>query len=440
MKKLIFLIAVILILSFASFNNVKARGYSIEDGKIYYTDWNKNKTLLEKVDIDTFSIVQEDDYAKDKSNVYCYGSVIEDADPGSFSMVKWGYSKDKNYIFYAKKGKCVPIKLFDPETFEMMSNGYYFKDKNNVIYNNFSDTPPDYGFVILEDADTETFEKLDYPYSRDKDSVYYYDKLIKDADPNSFYLYKYGYNKDKNNVYLKEHKLENADPSSFEVLSYGFSKDKNNYYKDGKIITDENELHQAISMDPDSAYDKISERLKGKILLQVEQNGEAWYVHPNKKRYFLNRPQDAFNIMRSFGTGMSNRDFEKIQVADMNLLTGSDSDNDGLSDQIEDALGTDKNKSDTDGDGYNDKDEILKGYDPTGDSKLDIDPVFVEGRKGFIYIQADQNGEAWYINPNDSKRYFLGRPQDAFNVMRSLGLGITDENLNLISEDIINSP
>lgn len=177
----------------------------------------------------------------------------------------------------------------------------------------------------------------------------------------------------------------------------------------------------------------LAANLSGKILLQVEKSGEAWYVNPNNhKRYFLGRPADAFNIMKNFGIGMSNKDFEKIPVADMNLLNGPDSDIDGLSDQVEDAFGTDKNNQDTDNDGYNDKDEILSGYDPVGNTKLDINSKFVEGKKGFIYIQANQNGEAWYINPNDGKRYFLGHPQDAFNVMRSLGLGITEEDLSKI--------
>lgn len=40
---------------------------------------------------------------------------------------------------------------------------------------------------------------------------------------------------------------------------------------------------------------ELSNRLKGKILLQVESAGEAWYVNPdNEKRYYLGRPSDAF--------------------------------------------------------------------------------------------------------------------------------------------------
>lgn len=50
-----------------------------------------------------------------------------------------------------------------------------------------------------------------------------------------------------------------------------------------------------------------------------------------------------------------------------------DSDNDGISDQLETQVyQTDQNKADTDGDGFNDKQEIINGYDPLkkGEAKL----------------------------------------------------------------------
>ena len=50
-----------------------------------------------------------------------------------------------------------------------------------------------------------------------------------------------------------------------------------------------------------------------------------------------------------------------------------DSDEDGLSDDMEVIYGTDKNNPDTDGDGYKDGEEVEKGYDPAlpGDTKLE---------------------------------------------------------------------
>ncbi|MFH1564769.1 MAG: trypsin-like peptidase domain-containing protein [bacterium] len=168
--------------------------------------------------------------------------------------------------------------------------------------------------------------------------------------------------------------------------------------------------------------------LKGKIILKVEANGEAFYIHPtSKKMYYLGRPDDAFAIMREQGVGITNANLAKIPVG-LNNLTGHDSDGDGLPNLFEDAIGTNKNNPDSDGDGHNDKTELSGNYNPNGSGKLNLDNNFSSAQKGKIFLQVERNGEAWYINPADDKRYFLGRPADAFQVMRNLGLGISNND------------
>ncbi len=180
------------------------------------------------------------------------------------------------------------------------------------------------------------------------------------------------------------------------------------------------------------ADNTLISRLQGKILLQVEENGEAWYVYPlTDERYYLGRPIDAFKLMKNFGLGISNKDINKIAIAEASF-SGFDSDGDGLSDLFEDAIGSDKNNIDTDADNFDDKTEIIDGFNPNNLDKLLIDNDFSRKQAGRILIQAEQNGEAWYINPDDNKRYFLGRPEDAFNIMRQTGLGITNADLNKI--------
>ena len=175
--------------------------------------------------------------------------------------------------------------------------------------------------------------------------------------------------------------------------------------------------------------ESMSQRLKGKILLQVENNGEAWYVSPkNEMRYFMGRPDDAFSLMREQGVGITNTDLYKIPVGIINEGY-QDSDQDGLSDYLEDTLGLDKNTSDTDGDGYNDNDELKNGYSPWGPGGQSLDNNFSKAQAGKILLQVEKNGEAWYVNPENNRRYFLGRPNDAFSIMRNLGLGITNKDL-----------
>lgn len=171
--------------------------------------------------------------------------------------------------------------------------------------------------------------------------------------------------------------------------------------------------------------------LRGKIVLKVEDNGEAYYIHPSSQEmYFLGRPDDAFRVMREQGIGISNENLKKIPIGGIEDLFGDDSDGDGLTDMFEDAIGTDKNKKDTDGDGYDDKSELNNGYNPNGTGDVSTSKSFSLASQGKIFLQVEQNGEAWYISPINNKRYFLGRPNDAFNVMRNLGLGISNTNFD----------
>ena len=107
----------------------------------------------------------------------------------------------------------------------------------------------------------------------------------------------------------------------------------------------------------------------GRIFLQVEKNGEAWYIYPgNGLRYYLGRPNDALDIMRNLGLGA--------------------------------------------------KHEFIIKTD-----------IFPKRLSGMILLDVEASGEAYYINPGDLKKYYLGRPRDAFGIMSKLGIGITNNNL-----------
>jgi hypothetical protein len=147
-------------------------------------------------------------------------------------------------------------------------------------------------------------------------------------------------------------------------------------------------------MAPANAATNFAYTLRGRILLQVEANGEAWYVNPvDQMRCYLGRPDDAFRIMRELGLGISNADLFKIRIGQLAGQT----------------LPTNAGP--------------LKGV---------VSYSLTQRMKGRILLQVEDHGEAWYVNPVDSKRYYLGRPEDAFNAMRSLGLGISNANLNTI--------
>ncbi len=123
--------------------------------------------------------------------------------------------------------------------------------------------------------------------------------------------------------------------------------------------------------------------LKGRILLQVESHGEAWYVNPNDgKRYYMKDGSTAYQMMRQFGLGITNTDLAKLP-----------------------------------------QEGEAKSY-PTALSNL----------KGKILLQVQSHGEAWYVHPQTGIRYYLKDGEAAYNLMRHYSLGITNKNLEAIPE------
>ncbi|MFH1537122.1 MAG: hypothetical protein ABID45_03980 [Patescibacteria group bacterium] len=118
---------------------------------------------------------------------------------------------------------------------------------------------------------------------------------------------------------------------------------------------------------------KMAERLQGYFALQVESNGEAWYVYPgNLKRYYLGRAKDALKIMKNLSTGVTH--------------------------------------------------EYITSH-----------TVFPDNVSGRILLDTEDKGKAYYIYPKDKKAYYLGKKKKAYKVMRSLAMGISNNNLNKIS-------
>lgn len=172
---------------------------------------------------------------------------------------------------------------------------------------------------------------------------------------------------------------------------------------------------------------------QGRILLQVEEQGEAWYVDiPTKKKYYLENGDVAYTALGAFGLGISNTDISSIPIGTNSLIRGTDSDSDGLDDELESTIGTDPLNNDSDNDGYNDGQEIENHFDPLGPGKLPADEKIRNDLQGRILLQVENNGEAWYYNPVDRKRYLLANGQRAYEIMRFLSLGITNKDIRKI--------
>ena len=79
-----------------------------------------------------------------------------------------------------------------------------------------------------------------------------------------------------------------------------------------------------------------SSHLLGRILLQVEEHGEAWYVLPETaERIYLADGEVAYAVMSAFGVGITTADLEKIPMGINEQFIVADTDGDGLDDYLE---------------------------------------------------------------------------------------------------------
>jgi uncharacterized protein YkwD len=113
----------------------------------------------------------------------------------------------------------------------------------------------------------------------------------------------------------------------------------------------------------------------------------------------------------------------------------TDADNDGISDMLERALGTDPNKSDSDRDGNSDLAEIQNGYDSLGSGRSKIvDNKFSRKLSGRFLLSVENHGELWYVNTGDNKRYYISGPGKAFVLIRAFGLGAKESSIAKIPQ------
>ena len=142
-----------------------------------------------------------------------------------------------------------------------------------------------------------------------------------------------------------------------------------------------------VSTGVDAAADQtLPDKLKGRILLQVEANGEAWYVNPaDSKRYYMKDGPTAYEMMRQFGLGITNANLDKLPQE--------------------------------------------------GETKTF--PTALNHVKGKILLQVENHGEAWYVNTKTGYRYYMRDGEAAYNLMRYYSLGITNSDLAKITEGVV---
>ena len=230
--------------------DVTSIDYFVDKNNIYYAYEDLEK--IQGADKNSFEVLGYY-IAKDKNNVYYNGKKMENVDSKSFKNFGDFIGKDKNRVFYVAGNK--DIKDVDAESFEMMGDTDYFRDKNNVFVVKYSNYLSDeQGFVKLKNIDRNSFTTLNREIGKDKNGVYYIGEKINGIAPNNVrvieemgqanYILQSG-----NNYYLtfnsdeviyesKNDKIEtkkinnlNIDFSTFKYFGIlNYYKDKNSFY------------------------------------------------------------------------------------------------------------------------------------------------------------------------------------------------------------------
>ncbi|MFA6405441.1 MAG: DKNYY domain-containing protein [Candidatus Paceibacterota bacterium] len=193
------------------------------------------KYKITSYDPQTFEILKSVyGYTKDKNGVYYEDKKIAGADPNTFQVLTtpklsagkadhatYSYSKDIKNVYYL--GQVIPNA--DPKTFTPIDTGgtyahYYGKDGVSVYE----------GTTTIPFADPKTFRPLWYPiyegcgpsrYSVDATHVFFEKQIVTGADPATFEALILQYGRDKNGLWFKD-KLEKQMPPNFEpVCNYG---------------------------------------------------------------------------------------------------------------------------------------------------------------------------------------------------------------------------
>ncbi|NCP17201.1 hypothetical protein GW853_01505, partial [Candidatus Kuenenbacteria bacterium] len=153
------------------------------------------------------------------------------------------------------------------------------------------------------------------------------------------------------------------------------------------------------------AANSITSRLKGKLLLQVQDKGRIWYVDPVGLQKHEVTFANALSLFQKLALGITNADLIKIPADLDSLNPNLDSDNDG----------------------YPDKEELQNGYSPyipgSNKGRFKTDNNLATRLKGRLLLQVQDKGRIWYIDQN-GKRWEVTWG-NLMSLFRKLALGIT---------------
>ncbi len=221
---------------------VENRFYKISNGQVIYIP---TEEIVKGADAESFEIVQAKNNERDNSK---------------FEKL---FFKDKNRLYYPEDQETqsqMGIPDSDPSSFKYLDRNFAY-DRNNVYYNAW--TVGGSYFIITDIIDTATVKILDSNINADtgfilashiaidKNYAYYFSfpepKIINEADPDTLTLFNNlssPYTKDKNHVFYEDKILKKLDVETAELLIHKTNPAKKDdsillpspYIKDSKLV------------------------------------------------------------------------------------------------------------------------------------------------------------------------------------------------------------
>ena len=312
--------------------------YGKDDENVYVVtpdDAPGNIRIIENADKDTFEVMENNRYSKDKNNIYYLGNYgimkLEDVDKASFVISEdFPFSYDRKNVYYAGKkvdgvtsaGLKVIRRPNEPINFISDNKNLYRLvetfDENNSELKSVKAVA-----VKNPKVDFKTFEIFDeWPnYFHDKNNVYYENKLyqiplkkIEEADRKSFILLNSEFSKDNKNVYYYGNKIKDLNSEEFEFLGNSFIKDLDIVYflknKDKAYVLKTEigkETYETVPLNVDTKSFKYSDSdTYTNGLTTAESNG---YLQDKNGVYYFD-----MNKLNKFS---SDNIFSKIEGADI---------------------------------------------------------------------------------------------------------------------------
>ena len=231
-------------------------------GKISIPVPSGGRYFLEKVDVDSFRVLDSQDYS-DRSTLIV--------------------GLDKNSVYFGN----IRIPDLDPNKLEVIGNGYYTDGTNTYFCSDMSERNKNLSSPM------EIFQTLIYTFSKTKrpqSYIYPYkkvetDKRLKAVDNLLFFA------TDGDKIYYKGEVLENADLNTLEPIDgqYTYFTDKENVYYKSKLLPIKNSGNlKTVSLNPDDKF--LYDEINGYVFIEdysFDREKAPYKVIENKKQVKL---------------------------------------------------------------------------------------------------------------------------------------------------------